>query len=238
MLNFENPQLPAYANETYGWLYNNLDLSRFYDKKWFVNLRRFGQEQKLVDSLLREIELSQDVLQFGATFGSQMEETAGRVGCYSRYDIYDINIVQIGRCNQKFEERRNSLYAEQKDVREPIKDGLLYDVVVVYMLLHEVPVLSKSKIVNNALSKVVDGGKVVFVDYHQPVKWHPLRYVFRMFNRLYQPFVEKLWDRDIATYADVELRSQFTWSKSLFFGGMFQKVVAVKKLPFSHETSY
>lgn len=66
-----------------------------------------------------------------------------------------------------------------------------------------------------------------FIDYHNPERYHPLRYLVRMYNRLYHPFVEKLWDRDIDTFA--ENRMDFVWRKSTYFGRMFQKVVATRK---------
>lgn len=234
MIKFENPQLPAYANEINGWLYNNMQLSNSYDREFWVNLRRFGQNQRLINSVVREISLSQTVLQLGATFGSQLQQTAARVGVYSRYDVCDINLLQLQRCISKFGNRNRSLHFIQKDVRQPFDGDFKYDVVICYMLLHEVPPMSKAQIINNALNQVREGGKVIFVDYHNPISWHPFRYFLRMFNRLYQPFVEKLWERDISTYADMKLRGEFAWSKSLFFGGVFQKTLAVKKIPIKH----
>lgn len=95
------------------------------------------------------------------------------------------------------------------------------------MLLHELPILSKIQVVNNALSCANENGRVVFIDYHNPVKWHPLRYFVRMFNRLYQPFAEKLWDREIYTLADK--KNSFFWRKKTYFGDMYQKAVASRK---------
>ena len=50
-----------------------------------------------------------------------------------------------------------------------------------------------------------------------------------MYNRLNHPFVERLWDRDISSYAETDLRSQFSWRKTTYFGRMFQKCVATRK---------
>jgi hypothetical protein len=76
---------------------------------------------------------------------------------------------------------------------------------------------------------VKKGGKVVFIDWHNPLFYHPLRYLVRMYNRLNHPFVERLWDRDISSYAETNLRSQFYWRKTTYFGRMFQKCVATRK---------
>ena len=95
------------------------------------------------------------------------------------------------------------------------------------MLLHELPIASKINVVNNALNSIEENGKVIFVDYGRPNALHPLAYVVRMFNRLYQPFAEKLWDREIASYADRDL--DFNWKKQSFLGGMYQKVIVTRK---------
>ena len=87
--------------------------------------------------------------------------------------------------------------------------------------------MSKTKVVDNALSLVKPKGKVVFIEYHDPGKWNPLRYFIRMFNRLYQPFAEKIWERDIASYAT--RKDGFMWRTVLYHRGMYQKVVATKK---------
>ena len=63
--------------------------------------------------------------------------------------------------------------------------------------------------------------RVVFVDYGKPSILHPLAYVVRMFNRLYQPFAEKLWDREIASYADKDL--DFNWKKQKFLGRLYRQ---------------
>lgn len=102
-----------------------------------------------------------------------------------------------------------------------------YDAVICYNLLHELPPISKTRAVNNALNLIKTRGKVIFIEYNDPGKWNPLRYFLKMFNRLYQPFAEKIWERDIATYA--ENRSRFFWRKTLYYKGMYQKVVAIKK---------
>ena len=102
-----------------------------------------------------------------------------------------------------------------------------YDCVICFMLLQELPPVTKSKVINNALNLVKDGGNVIFIDHHSPYWWNPLRYFIRMYNRLYNPFVEKLWDRGIETFA--KNKFDYIWRKSTYFGGIYQKVVATKK---------
>ncbi|MDR1026518.1 MAG: hypothetical protein LBL47_03870, partial [Lactobacillus sp.] len=92
---------------------------------------------------------------------------------------------------------------------------------------HEVPILTKIKIVNNAVSAISPIGKAVFIDYHNPDISNPLKYFVRMWNRLYQPFAEKLWDREINSLATQQ--DDMVWRKTTYFGRMYQKVIATKK---------
>ena len=164
----------------------------------------------------------------GLTFGNQIDETAMAIGSYGQYDIIDINQNEVTRAIEKYWQIYKNLKIFKQDART-MKATASYDVVICFMLLSQVPSASKYQIVNNALKMVKPGGKVVFIDWHNPLYWHPLRYLVRMYNRLYHPFVERLWDRDIETYATNKMRGQFSWLKSTYFGRMFQKTVAIRK---------
>jgi SAM-dependent methyltransferase len=99
-----------------------------------------------------------------------------------------------------------------------------YDVVLSFFLLHEVPEDYKKRIVDAALSRLRPGGRVVFIDYHRPDRWHPLRPLMGLVFDWLEPFARALWHRDIASYASQG--AAFTWRKRVFFGGLYQKVVA------------
>ena len=219
------PVLPKYLTAIYGRIYENLKVSSFLDNPRLLKIFTLGNSSRLIDAALKEIKQSQKVLQIGATFGDQIEQTADRIGHYGKYDLIDISETQLTRAEEKYKYLYSNMRFLRHDGREPLTEK--YDVVLVYMLLHELPILSKIQVVNNALSCANENGRVVFIDYHNPVKWHPLRYFVRMFNRLYQPFAEKLWDREIYTLADK--KNSFFWRKKTYFGDMYQKAVASRK---------
>lgn len=218
-------KIPLYLKEVYGDFYNKPKLCSWFDKDWVQYLLTLGNNQKLTNALLKEIYPGAKVLQLGCTFGCQMEETASKVGIYGIYDILDISQIQLKRCKEKFDRLFSQIRYVQQNANMPLKKN--YDIVVLYMLLHEVPHRQKAKILQAALDSLKEGGKVVVIDYHKPKIWHPLRFFVKSFNRLYQPFAEILWDRDIDTF--IKDKSKFVWKKTLYFGGMYQKVVVQKK---------
>lgn len=221
------PEIPAYSEFLYGNIYNNLDKSAALDTKRSAAWRSFFQYSKLVSATLREVKMNQRVLQIGLTFGNEIDELAGRIGAYGQFDIIDINSLQVERNKEKYGFMFPALNIYCRDAASFATTNP-YDAVVCFLLLQELPVVTKGKVINAALNAVKEGGSVIFVDYHNPLKWHPLRYLVRMYNRLHHPFAEKLWDRDIDTFA--KNKTDFIWRKSTYFGRMFQKVVATRKI--------
>ena len=179
----------------------------------------------MTNALLKEIYPGAKVLQLGCTFGRQMEETATKIGAYGIYDVLDISNIQLKRCKEKFGNYYSQVRYIQQNANTPVKKN--YDMVVLYMLLHEVPHRQKAKIFQAALDSLKEGGKVIIIDYHKPAIWHPLRWPVKLFNRLYQPFAEILWDREVDTF--VKDKSKYIWKKTLYFGGFYQKMVVQKK---------
>lgn len=221
----EDKRLPAYLKEIYGDFYNNKKLCNWVDSPWIRTILSLGNNMRMIDASLKEISQGDKVLQLGATFGLQMDQTALRIGKYGQYDIAEVSNIQIKRCKEKYGNLYTHMGYIHQNVNEPIKSG--YDVVLCFMLLHEVPHIQKAKILKAAIDSTKEGGKVVIIDYHEPKKYHPLRYLVRMFNRLYQPFAEILWDREIPTF--IKDKSAYMFRRSLYFGGMYQKVVIYKK---------
>lgn len=104
----------------------------------------------------------------------------------------------------------------------------LYDAVCCYFLLHEVPDDSKSEIVDAMLANVRPGGKVVFVDYHKPHWAHPLKLISSIVFDTLEPFAKGLWRNEIVNFASNP--DAFIWRQETYFGGLFQKVVAERRI--------
>lgn len=218
-------KLPLYFKEYYAKIYENTKISKFFDDNLVINLLRCGQNRKLINALNKEIKEGDKVLQLGATFGPQIDLTAQEIGSQGQYDILDISKFQLKRVREKYKYIHLNLKFINQDAADEVADK--YDVVICNMLLHEVPLATKSKIINQALSAITPKGKVVFIEYHNPLSWFPLRYFMRIINRLYQPFAEKIWDRELDTYAINKLN--YSWKKSTYFYRCFQKVVVKPK---------
>ena len=218
-------RIPAYQREYYSWLYENKFLSKIFDKDCFLNLISLGAHKKMIEICLEEVYPQQKTLQVGATFGSQMAKVAERLGVYGEFDIIDISAAQLRRVRSKYRFLYPSMNFINRDAINKTENK--YRIIICYKLLHELPNPSKTRLINTLLSTMSPGGKIVFIDYNKPAWWNPFRIIVQLLNRLYQPFAEDLWNKEIKDFASS--KGQFEWKKSTYYGKMYQKVVVKRK---------
>ena len=152
----------------------------------------------------------------------KIDKTYSALGMLGSYTIVDILPNVIENCKEKhLEQRINFVEANAKtNTKEK------YDIIICYMLLHELPPITREKVLENIMNSLKSGGKAIFIDYNLPNHYNPLKYFIRAYNRLYQPFAEALWKNNIK---DITPNAETcSWSKQTYFGGIYQKVVATK----------
>lgn len=223
MAKSSTPTLPAYIKDLYSWLYLNPKLSNFLDNSLLLNLLTFGYHNILGEEVKNEVSPHSRILQVGTTFGSQIEKTYSAVGMLGSYTIMDIIPQQLKQCQEKHLDARITFI--QANAIKPIKEE--YDIIICYLLIHELPPYTRAAILKNLVNSLKQNGKIIFIDYHLPSSYNPLKYFIRAFNRLYQPFAESLWKKSIR---ELTPNSELcTWTQQSYFGGIYQKVVATKK---------
>ena len=203
-------KLPLNIPAPYSRFYNSEKWSALFDNDYFLVPLTLGACLRLPEALISDIPMTASVLQFGATFGPQIEKTAYKISSFGKYVLVDNNLKQLKRCERKYQYLFPQLSFLKADATR-FKSEEKFDRVICYNLLHELPPLSKVRVIDNAMKLLKPKGKAIFIDYHNPSKWNPLRYFIRMFNRLYQPFAEKLWERPIDLYATEKVG--FSWRK-------------------------
>ncbi len=218
--------LPNYLVDTYSWAYLCPRNLRLLDRHLVVNAILWGNYHGLVRAVCGEFARGDRVLQAASVYGNLSGSLATRVGDEGFLDIIDVAPLQVAHCRRKLAGHDN-VQVRVADAANPGEGG--YDGACCFFLLHEVPDLQKHRIVDALLASVRPGGKVVFVDYHRPVRWHPLRPVMAAVFRWLEPYAEGLISRSITEFA---ARPQdFLWRKETRFGGLYQKVVVTRPHP-------
>ncbi len=218
-------QLPEYLVKTYTWAYLTPTSLAVFDNPFVTSSILWGNMLRLVRTACSEFEPGQRIMQAANAYGNLSVELARKVGPDGRLDVIDVAPLQVEHCRKKladFPQARVRL----ADVSHP--SGRMYDGICCFFLLHEVPDDKKHAVVDSLLASVPPGGKVVFVDYHKTVRAHPLRPVMHFVFRWLEPFAYGLVDRQIANLASD--RNSFTWRKETFFGDLYQKVVAERRV--------
>ena len=113
----ESPKLPKYWKRFYSWLYGDKFWSTLFSKNWVQTILTLGNNQRLSQSVLREVRRNDKVLQIGLTFGHQIEDTADVIGQFGQYDIMDVSMTQLNLAKQKYQ------YVFQKNIPEDILPG-------------------------------------------------------------------------------------------------------------------
>lgn len=218
------PKLPDYLVDVYTWAYVAPRMVELLDRELVVATILWCQQNKLMRAARDELAPGSRVLQPAAVYGKLVSHLAEKIGPEGEYHVSDIQQVQIDHVNRKIGALPH-VRTEICDARTT-GDGL-YDTVCCYFLMHEVPEDYKRDIANNLASRVRPGGKLMFVDYHEPAFLHPMRPIIWLVFKWLEPFAKALWRHELTEYVDDA--SDFEWRKETFFGGLYQKVVGVRR---------
>jgi SAM-dependent methyltransferase len=217
--------IPDYVSGPYGWAYLNRRNARLLDHDAMVTAILLGNHRRLRRAALSEVSSGQRVLQAAHVYGCLIPELARRIGPSGRLDVIDVAPLQAALCRRKL---RGFAHARVR-VADAAKPGAeTYDVVNCFFLLHEIPDEQKRAVVEALLAQVAPGGRAVFVDYHAPARWQPLRSFYRRLFDCFEPFAESMWNHEVRQFS--RNAEAFRWKKVTMFGGVFQKTVAHRRL--------
>ena len=219
--------VPEYMTEVYDWAYVNPARVRMLDRNIVVTVLLFLNDQRLIRAYLNEIKPGSRVWQVAHVYGDLVTRAAQKVGPQGAYHLTDITPIQIEHAERKLAGMPWAKVIRADAASFAAGSTGDYDLICSFFLLHEVPEDKKYEIVGNMLGKLPKGGKAVFVDYHNPAKWQPIRYILKVVNTLLEPFAEAMWHNEVSHYA--KNADQFTWRKQTFFGGVYQCVVVEHK---------
>jgi len=225
--------VPDYLEQTYWWAYTHPNAVRVFERQWLVNLILWGNFSRLRDLALDELSdaCNGSLLQVACVYGNFTEHLVNRLGPQGHLNVIDVAPVQIKNMHAKLSHLRNpgKVTVLQQDASQMQFDDASHDAVMVFFLLHEMPLEVRLKTVAEALRVTKPGGKVVFVDYHKPVALSPFRYLMVPILTTLEPFAMDLWNGQITDWLPSECQSAQVHQQT-YFGGLYQKVVVTKPL--------
>jgi ubiquinone/menaquinone biosynthesis C-methylase UbiE len=228
MVPAQHSPIPAYLEEVYWWAYVHPYAVAFFERQWIVNLILWGNFIRLRDAALNELgaKIPGQTLQIACVYGDFSEKLAQRIDRHGSLDIVDVLPVQLDNLQRKLH-KDYPVRILQRDSTNLKLASESYDQAIVFFLLHEQPASVRAETLAEVLRVLRPGGKLVIVDYHQPVILHPLRYLFKPILRYLEPFAIDLWDHEIESWLP-KWFSPREIVKKTFFGGLYQMIVIRK----------
>ena len=220
------PPIPDYLQDTYWWAYLPPHSFRFFEHEWVVNLILWGNMNKLTQAVLDEMDLQPNsrLLQVACVYGSFSNRLPTHLGqTQSRLDLVDVAPIQLRNAEKKLKGQDNVTFHHQ-DSSSLTFSNASFDETVIFFLLHEQPEDVRRKTVAEAIRVTRPGGRIIFVDYHGPRKFIPLRYVMKPILATLEPFAMDLWREELPAYMPADTKTEQIRS-TFYFGGLYQKVV-------------
>ena len=215
--------VPGYLQNAYWWAYLHPRAVRFFERQWLVNLILWGNFNRLRDASLDDLGATVQgrTLQVACVYGDFTGKLAARLGPDAQLDVVDVAQVQLQNTRRKIGEPANVILHRQDSAQLRFPDAS-FDNTVVFFLLHEQPEAVRRATIEQAIRVTRKGGRLVFVDYHRPGRWNPMRYLMSGVFKLLEPFAEDFWSREIEDWAGPKFQPGRV-TKQTYFGGMYQK---------------
>lgn len=223
------PAVPKYLDQTYWWAYVHPKAVQVFERDWLVNTILFGNYARLRDAALAELggAIHGHTLQVACVYGNLTPKIVGRLAPDAKLDVVDVLPVQLDNLSKKLP-RDARVTLIQGDASALQMASKTYDQVLLFFLLHEMPEYVRRRTLSEAMRVLKPGGKLVIVEYHRPVKYHPLRPLMRLVFKHLEPFAMDLWRDPVEEFLPRRVAFE-TVSKRSWFGGLYEKLVLVKK---------
>lgn len=220
--------IPRYLEQVYWWAYVHPNAVHVFERGWLVNLILFGNYGRLRDAALAALgdPIAGKTLQIACAYGNLTPRLRERMVVDATLDVVDILPIQLRNLERKMP-LDSRVVMVQGDSSSLTYGDAIFDQVLLFFLLHEQPEAVRRATLAEAVRVVKPGGKIVIVDYHKPVWWHPLKGLMTGVFLKLEPYATDLWNHPLQEFLPGQLPIQVV-EKQLFLGGLYQKQVWVR----------
>lgn len=217
--------IPSYLTDNYWWAYVHPNAVWVFERQWLIDAILWGNYHRLRDAALDALgpTLPGRTLQVASAYGDFTPSLLDRaVAGQGEVDVIDVLPIQLENLKRKL--RANApVRLATMDSAALTFESASFDRVVLFFLLHEMPEDWRRRTLAEALRVVRPGGRVVIMEYAQPARWNPMRYLFAPILARLEPFALDLWRHDIRDFlpADAKIGG---FEIQRFFGGLYQLV--------------
>ncbi|MBI5259885.1 MAG: methyltransferase domain-containing protein [Burkholderiales bacterium] len=220
--------IPRYLEQVYWWAYVHPNAVNVFEREWLVNAILFNNYGKLRDAALAELGevVHGRTLQVACVYGNLTPKLQQRLAPDASLEVVDILPIQLQNLGKKLPHLERVTLTQGDSSSLAAADASL-DQVLLFFLLHEQPEHVRRATLAEAMRVVKPGGKVVIVDYHRPVAWHPMRPLMRLVFRKLEPYAMDLWRNEVRDFLSAD-HQPASLTKQTYFGGLYQKLVLTR----------
>ena len=162
--------VPEYLNETYWWAYVHPRAVDFFERQWLVNMILWGNFAKLRDAALSELgeSLPGRSLQVACVYGDFTPRLSERVvHGKGSLDVVDVLPIQLSNLGRKLE-KHAPVTLMNRDASDLGFAADTYDRVILFFLLHEMPLDVRRRTLAEAVRVLKPGQELVIVGFTEP----------------------------------------------------------------------
>ena len=218
-------EIPGYLTDHYWWAYVHPRAVWVFERQWLMGAILWGNYTRLRNAALDALgaTLPGRTLQVASAYGDFTPSLAGRaVAGNGEVHVIDVLPIQLENLKSKLSPEA-PVHMARMDSAELDFESASFDRAVLFFLLHEMPDAWRRRTLAEAIRVVRPGGRIVIVEYAQPSRWNPLRYLFPPVLAALEPFALDLWRHDIREFlphgANID-----GFAQRRFFGGLYQVV--------------
>jgi ubiquinone/menaquinone biosynthesis C-methylase UbiE len=220
--------VPRYLEKVYWWAYVHPRAVRLFERDWLVDSILFGNYNRLCDAALASLgaPLTGRTLQVACVYGNLTPRIAARLAPDASLEVVDILPIQLDNLRAKLVPDERVVLQRADASALPLADASV-DQLLMFFLLHEQPEAVRRATLAEAMRVVKPGGRIVLVDYHRPVAWHPLKPLMRLVFRRLEPYAIDLWRHPIEEFMPAD-RKPAAIEQTTWFGGLYQRLVITR----------
>jgi len=230
---FHRHGVPKYLARHYWWAYLWRPGIWLFDHQLIINLILFGYYRRILTAVLRNIpgHKSSNVLQIANAYGELLPALTRRLKGGNLH-LVDVATPQLdlARSKLKFEKEAVTHHFTQMNSETLGYHDASFDVVSIFLLLHELPPPAREATLHEAVRVLKPGGKLIIAEYGRNRGSHFLHRIvpLRWLLTYLEPFLATAWREDliktISRHSEQQSRNVITYTKKEFFGGFYQVV--------------
>jgi ubiquinone/menaquinone biosynthesis C-methylase UbiE len=216
------------------WIYRNKWLIRLTDRKALISAILLFQYNKLVDRIVLELKQSglnnRKIIQTSCAFGDVTPRIVAECArqCAAQVVITDIVENELLHVKRKLADGQKYCTFVREDALNTQHESNSFDVVIMFFLLHELPVRRRYAAIREAARILKPGGKLIIAEFHQPGP-AILKTLGWLYFRTFEPFALQIWkSASPSGLLGEDMRAGWDIRKETCFFDYFQIVIAEK----------